>query len=419
MKHRSLSSTALAVAVALAAPLPVLAAQPGWIWYPGDFEIWLSNRIQVRAVARDAPSMPIWRLYSHHPQVNFTRNVELAAPEDITVSAEGQYSVAIDNVLVQGDQRHIRIPAGQHAINIQVHNQATPPAILVQGATVQSDENWTVGPVPYYQRPGVAAVHAVGWQFRDPQQPPSGYRLPTREIKAVDIKAPTAGQGTRSMLVDFGHETVGFVKLKGLQGRGKVVLHYGESLEEALATDTGETLDRYTVDAGNGDFTANRSRALRYVNVVFDDSLAISDVSLDDEYLPLTQRGAFNSSDAELNRIWEVSARTLELNTREFFLDGVKRDRWVWSGDAVQAYLMNYYTFFEQDAVKRTTWALRGADPVDMHINTILDYSLYWFIGIQEYYLYTGDQDFLKSIYPRMVTLMNFVLGRRNPHGML
>lgn len=30
------------------------------------------------------------------------------------------------------------------------------------------------------------------------------------------------------------------------------------------------------------------------------------------------------------------------------------------------------------DTVKRTTWALRGADPIDMHINTIPDYSLYF-----------------------------------------
>jgi hypothetical protein len=24
-------------------------------------------------------------------------------------------------------------------------------------------------------------------------------------------------------------------------------------------------------------------------------------------------------------------------------MDGIKRDRWTWSGDAIQSYLMNYY----------------------------------------------------------------------------
>ncbi len=47
------------------------------------------------------------------------------------------------------------------------------------------------------------------------------------------------------------------------------------------------------------------------------------------EYLPLVHRGAFKSSDEELNKISDVAARTLELNTREFFLDSIKRDRWV------------------------------------------------------------------------------------------
>jgi hypothetical protein len=142
-------------------------------------------------------------------------------------------------------------------------------------------------------------------------------------------------------------------------------------------------------------------------------------VALQYEYLPIAHRGTFRSSDEALNKIWDVAQRTLELNTREFFIDGVKRDHWIWSGDAVQAYLMNYYAFFDGDAVKRTTWALRGADPVDMHINTILDYSLYWFIGIRDYYQYTGDAGFVQAIYPRMVTLMDFVLGRRNRDGML
>jgi len=26
-----------------------------WIWSPGDFEIWLSNRMQVQRVVRDVP----------------------------------------------------------------------------------------------------------------------------------------------------------------------------------------------------------------------------------------------------------------------------------------------------------------------------------------------------------------------------
>nr|WP_315401272.1 amylo-alpha-1,6-glucosidase [uncultured Duganella sp.] len=374
----------------------------------------MSNQLQVQRNERDARFMPFWRLYGHQPLIHFTRRVELDAPEEITVDTEGTHATVIDGRFVQGDQHRIVVPAGKHVISVQVHNAATPPSIYVRGKTIHSDGSWTVAAVPNRPPEAADAVLAGSWNFDTADQPPSRFKLATREVPAARIE-----RGAGSMLVDFGQETIGFVKLKNLKGSGKVSLYYGESKEEALSTDSAETLDHFTVDGHNGDFVTDRSRALRYVNIQLGEGMSADDVSLMYEYLPLARRGSFKSSDAEINKIWDVSLRTLELNTRAFFLDGIKRDHWVWSGDAVQTYLMNYYTFFDGDAVKRTTRALRGADPVDMHINTILDYSLYWFIGIQEYYQYTGDAAFVQSVYPRMVTLMDFVLGRRNANGML
>ena len=48
-----------------------------------------------------------------------------------------------------------------------------------------------------------------------------------------------------------------------------------------------------------------------------------------------------------------------------------------------------------------------------------MDYTLYWFNGIHDYYLYTGDKEFVKEIYPKMQSLMDYVLGRTNKDGML
>src|SRR5678816_726687 len=63
--------------------------------------------------------------------------------------------------------------------------------------------------------------------------------------------------------------------------------------------------------------------------------------------------------------------------------------------------------------------ALRGKDPVTSHINTIMDYTFYWFLGIYDYYLYTGDKNFIQQFYPRMQTLMDYCLGRRNNDSLL
>src|SRR5690606_23547451 len=102
-----------------------------------------------------------------------------------------------------------------------------------------------------------------------------------------------------------------------------------------------------------------------------------------------------------------------------FYIDGIKRDRWIWSGDAYQSYAMNYYLGFDSETVKRTILALRGKEPTITHINTIMDYTFYWFLSIYDYYRYTGDKEFIESIYPRMQTLMEFCLNRRNQDGLM
>jgi glycogen debranching enzyme len=79
---------------------------------------------------------------------------------------------------------------------------------------------------------------------------------------------------------------------------------------------------------------------------------------------------------------------------------------------------MNYYLRFDTECVKRTIRQLRGKDPVTAHVNTIMDYTFYWFKSVLDYYLYTGDIDFVREIYPKMQTLMDYVLGRTNDDGM-
>jgi hypothetical protein len=197
-------------------------------------------------------------------------------------------------------------------------------------------------------------------------------------------------------------------------------VYYGESKEEALSAEHCETLDRFEVNTtGKADTTLPLSKAFRYINVQYDGRVSIDAVSMLYEYADLPDKGGFTCSDETINKIYETSKYTLHLSTREFFIDGVKRDRWVWSGDAYQSYLMNYYLMNDNETVKRTMYALRGKDPVTSHINTIMDYTFYWFLGIYDYYLYSGDKAFLQQNYSRMQSLMEYCLGRRNQNGLM
>jgi alpha-L-rhamnosidase len=397
---------------------------PTWIWYPGDFEIVLANKMQNRRTERGTFFPVFWKIDNHYVLMDFHKVVDVPAQETVDIYVEGTYNVKLDGKAFEGSPKQITVPAGKHKINIKVFNQANVPAIFVKGKTIVSDASWlvTFEDKEWIDETGKASdlaatkwVNAGCWNFNSPTQLPSQFALPVKKQEAVSTE-----QGKNSMLVDFGKETFGFIKLHGLKGNGRLSVYYGESKEEALSTEECETLDR--IDVNNPekkDETMQLSKAFRFVNVQYDAGVSLDAVSMLYEYADVKQRGSFTCNDEELNRIYEVAKYTFELNTREFFIDGIKRDRWIWSGDAYQSYLMNYYLYFDSETVKRTTYALRGKDPVTGHINTIMDYTFFWFLGIYDYYLYTGDKNFIAQNYDRMKTLMDYVLARRNKDGLM
>jgi alpha-L-rhamnosidase len=401
-----------------------LAQKATWIWYPGDYEVWLGNKMQNRRTERNTFLPPFWKQDSHFVLVEFHKDFNLTAPERVELAVEGQFNVRLDGRAIPGYPKAIDVPAGKHRLSLKVHNQASPPAIYVKGDKVVSDTSWlaTFEDKEWIDETGKTSdvsatkyLHANAWDFNEANTLPSAFKLPVEEHKAIKTEKQANG-----LLVDFGKETFGYIKLLGLKGKGAVTLYYGESREEALATETCELFDKIDIDKPEkGDFTLENSKAFRFVNIRFEGGVSADDASMLYEYSDIKQRGSFRCSDDEVNKIWDVAAYTLHLNTREFFIDGIKRDRWVWSGDAYQSFLMNYYIYFDSPTVYRTLYALRGKDPVTSHVNTIMDYTFYWFLGIYDQYLYSGDKKFIKQIYPAMQSLMTYCLQRRDKDGLM
>jgi len=408
-----------------------------WIWYPGDYEIWLGNEMNNRRTERGAFFPHFWKMDSHYVLVEFSKKIDMAQAEEIEISVEGKFNIKLDGKLQFGMPKKFTLPAGKHSLNIKVWNQATPPTIFVAGKTVNSDASWKV---TYEDKEWIdesgkasdtsATIYmdaATSDSFKSADTPPSKYKLATEPLAAVKREKKNDGE-----LIDFGKETFGFIKLEGLKGIGKVNIYYGESPEEALDTKFCETLDRLSLDGSSvtdearnvtskleDNYTLGNNKAFRYVYITKDAGVNYAGVSMLYEYKPEVRKGSFRCNDEEVNRMWEVGAYTMQLTTREFFIDGIKRDRWTWSGDAIQSYLMNYYLFFDAETVRKTIWLLRGKDPVTSHTNTIMDYTFYWFLSIYDYYKFTGDTHFIQQVYPRMQSMMDYVLGRTNKNGMV
>ncbi|MEY2901472.1 MAG: hypothetical protein RLY89_578 [Bacteroidota bacterium] len=400
------------------------AQKATWIWYPGDYEIWLSNQMQNRRTDRGSFFPVFWKVDAHYVLMDFHKDFETTQPEQVSIFTEGTYNVKLDGQLLEGQPKTILVPAGKHRINIKVFSQATVPAVFVQGKTIVSDASWlvTFEDKEWIDETGKTSdisatkwLQAGAWNFNDPKKLPSQFKLPTTVMK------PVSGQVKgNEFVLDFGKETFGFVKLHGLSGKGKLTIYYGESKEEAMSNKGAVTIDVLQLNGlAKKDSVMPLSKAFRYARVVKDPGIQVAEVTMLHEYADLKERGGFTCSDPEINRIYEVAKYTLHLNSREFFIDGIKRDRWVWSGDAYQSYLMNYYLYFDNPTVSRTILALRGKDPVTGHVNTIMDYTFYWFLSIYDYYQYSGDKTFINQFYPRMQSLMDYCLGRRNKDGFM
>lgn len=394
-----------------------------WITYPGDFEIWLGNTFNNRRTERGAMFPPFWKQDSHYVTVEFSTVVNLAESEEVEICCEGKFNFMLDGKLQYGQPSLFTVPAGEHKLNFKVWNQTTPPALFVKGSTIETDSSWlaTYEDKIWIDENGIAhgsgiyKSAATSPYFIEAEQTPSGFKLDTRPMTPEHFENVEGGR-----LYDFGKEMMGLLRIDNIKFTGSIEIYYGESREEALDHEHCETLDK--IDVVPGMSRTLPSKAFRFVHVLFTSTHGNThgtQVWAHFEYLyhDLTESGAFRCNDEELNRIWDVSAYTMDLTTREFFMDGIKRDRWTWSGDAIQSYLMNYYLRFDSECVKRTIRQLRGKDPVTAHVNTIMDYTFYWFKSVLDYYEYTADVDFVREIYPRMQTLMNYVLMRLSLEG--
>ena len=403
------------------------AQESRWIWYPGDYGIWWGNRIQSERLQRGARLAPFWPLYEPHCRVLFRKDVSLAADEPLEIRCDGNSTVSwydatgrcTEGAALLG---RFVLPKEATTIEIRVQNAARPPSVWVKGPNLVSDSSWKAGWIVAKDWSEDVPCDSSA-RFVDPSTPPGLAKLPVSEKRPVWCR-PSNGAAGCIAAADFGEETFGYVRFRDVKGSGVVKVVYAESEAEMKAVDLATT-DRRGLDgweilelSETAEFRRDVAHGFRYVAVYrVSGDVSIGGVSMDRETKGLPVRGSFRCSDGEIDRIWDVSVRTLELTCREVFIEGVKRDRWVWSGDAVQSFLMNYYVFGDYDGCRDTLWTLRGKDPVKCHLNRIMDYTFYWFDAVEKYRLYSGDGHFARQVYPRMKSLMEFAISRLDENG--
>lgn len=379
-----------------------------WIYYPSDFETLLMNRLNMRRRDRELIMPPIWHMHEVYHCVKFACMFHLSKRDRIKIVADGEFNIELDapgNYLhdLNGD---IILEKGDHSLTVTVFNENGLPCLFVSGDQISSDGSW------YCTAFDGQWIHAQQSSFLDPKRSPNHFRLCTKMIGYVNRSVRNGG-----VLYDFGKETFARLTFKKLKGHGNLRLYYGESESEALDQEHCETLDILSIVSGTSIRTPD-ARGFRYVFVLAE-GVQYEVMEGIYEYANLYDKAYFRCSNSLLTRIWDVSHYTMQLTTREFFIDGIKRDRWVWMGDAAQSILMNWYCFYDTETARRTLTAMAGKGAVTQYMNTINDYTLYWFYSIENYFRHTGDAAFVQGIYPRVLAHIEFCAARLNGAGLM
>lgn len=371
-----------------------------WLWYPGDFELYHRMEQDFSRVERGCGWPAFWKSDGFRNRVVFRRRYVLAGETSFCVSSRAVGFVLAGEKKYPFGQRII-CPEGEIQISIHAARIDAFPCVYVEGDVVCSDKGWMAED---YAQPPVPAGYSP--YFTRAGQDPARWEYSEREYRPA--RAERVGDG---VLYEFETELTAVLHVEAPRRRLEGMRVFcGESRDEAL--DREHCYYSWAPDLDTG----NTPRCAVRFAFIPGGEVGLAAIH---QYVDIPVRAAFHCDDPQLERIWSVAAHTFRLCTGVFFIDGVKRDKWLWSGDAYQSLFVNQYLLADPGVEQRTLLALRGNDPMTGHINTIVDYSLLWLLGVKEHIDAYGDRDFLELVWPKAVSLLEFCRERTDSRGFL
>lgn len=253
--------------------------------------------------------------------------------------------------------------------------------------------------------------------FDTPVAPEGGWSLPGDSPLVSDADGVY-------MIFDLEREECGFIDLDIQTSAGTIVdVAVGEHLDDGrvrAAVGKYGFASRYITKDGRQRFTHYFNRyAGRYVELhitKLTESFAVHYAGLIPSEYPLDMQGRFTSPDTRMNRIFEVSQRTLHLCMHEHYEDCPWREQALYANDSRIQALTGYYAFGEYDFPRVSFELLAqtlGDDgyqemcaPMKFRF-TIPSFNMSWFLAIADHLRFSGDVEAARRQLPRMHAMMN------------
>ncbi len=243
-------------------------------------------------------------------------------------------------------------------------------------------------------------------------------QIPLYSDSALCVMKNTKDAPHAAILLDYGREIHGSLRLLTSQKHGKVRIRFGESVMEALTplgvknTTNDHAIRDFELDCPKWGYHDSGESGFRfaYIELLGDESeLELWAAEAVFIYRDLDYIGSFECDDKRINEIFNTAAYTVHVNMQEHLWDGIKRDRLVWIGDMHTEVLTICNVFGAQNIIPESLDHVRNHTPKGKWMNSISSYSLWWIMCHYDYYMYSGDLDYLKQQKDYMFDLLETV----------
>ncbi len=282
-------------------------------------------------------------------------------------------------------------------------------------------------------------VTDTAWQFTDRQviedasslvRNPAGLIHDNPEVTTV----LPSDRGDVELLYDLGEQDVGYYDFELVADAGVAVDIFGIEYisPDGRLQHTGGNRNgmRYITRAGANRFTSLKRRSGRYLFLTLrhqQTPVHIRKFQLVSSTYPVNQAGSFACSDARLERIWDISTRTLKLCMEDTYTDCPLYEQTHWVGDARNESLLAYGAFGAYDLASRCIritaqslerFPITGCQTPSGWDTLLPAWSFLWGISTWDYYFETGDRDFLAAIYPEVIRNLKGAESFTNEQGL-
>lgn len=228
------------------------------------------------------------------------------------------------------------------------------------------------------------------------------------------------------IILDFGAEIQGgvMITLTDVPDNSHLRIVFGESVSEAMssigeknATNNHAIRDMVwpvtcyqTFRAGNTGF--------RFVKIeAVDGTVKFGGIQGAFDHRDIIRKGEFECSDRLVNKIWDVGAYTVFLNMQEYLWDGIKRDRLVWVGDMHPELMTILSAYGDNEVIRKSLDFISGYTGSNEWMNTISSYNFWWLKIQLDYYIWSGDIEYLKSHKTYIIEMTEHILSCINTDG--